>query len=160
MQRKIDEILEAVAIQLFVNSQFAHKASMYGQRLGNFSRCKYLPTQKKKQGFFPCKKISQALPPTPNCKVIQRWLKSLLLCIVFSSRWNYVHLTGALIWTCKNFYIVTPNYCPDLLDPYRHTCTIRQENDLFFLKLSFDSKDVNTGNWSGNELFIICKAIL
>ena len=52
----------------------------------------------------------------------------------------------------------TPNCCPVLLDPYKHTCTIRWDNHLFFLELSFDSEDVNTGNWIGSELCIICKA--
>ena len=43
---------------------------------------------------------------------------------------------------------VTPSCCPFLLDPWRHTCTIRQAFSIVWFRRC---EVVNTGDWSGKN---------
>ena len=100
-------------------------------------------------------KISQA-----TLKVIKRWWK-LKLCIHFLSRWNCVHKNDLFCWyEPVQVPIVTPNCCPFLLDSWRHTSTIRQENCPLLPKSLLDVEDVNTGDWRETEWWINCRAVL
>ena len=92
-------------------TQFTRPFPFRFRSRSGFSTCKYLGRKKHKNlGVFPCKKISQT---TPLCKVTQRWWKSEMACIPFSSRLNCVHAvhwenhTLLLMWTCESFYCHT-----------------------------------------------------
>ena len=65
---------------------------------------------------------------TTICKVIQirRWRSLLVKWHLFFSRWNYVHFTGKNhVLILLKVSTVTPSCCTFLLDPWRHTCTVR-----------------------------------
>ena len=77
-----------------------------------------------------------------------------------------MHFTGKSIHFCwcepVKVSAVAPNCHHNLLDPWKHTLNwTRKLSFLLKVIIWFQRWEVvNTGNWSGNEFFIICKAIL
>ena len=136
---------------------------VYKSRLGNFYHMRDINVFLGRGGVWRILVPSWwGKSPRPPSKWSQDDGKlKLMACIHFFSRWNCVHknVLFLLIWTCASSYCHT-KLLSFLLDSWRHTWTIKQENCPFLPKSLFNLEDVNTGDWRETALWLNCGAIL
>ena len=96
--------------------------------------------------------VSSFFQTAPICKVIQRWWKSEMACILSPLDKNVstslgIAYTYLLMWTCESFYSHTklPSWSTWTLETYMHNNWTKKLS--FSLKFSFDSEDEKLWTW-------------